>query len=123
MRLLIVDDHEILRRTLRLFVQQYDDLIVVGEAADGNEALELCARAHPDIVLIDIYMPQMDGVTATRAIHAAYPDIQVIGMTGYRSRDNVAATLAAGAIACLDKLDVPAHLIPTIRNSLHAPAA
>lgn len=119
---MIVDDHETLRHTLRLFVQQQDGLVLAGEAADGQEALELCALTQPDIVLMDIFMPQMDGVTATRAICDAYPEVRVIGMTGHHTRKNIADVLAAGATACLDKYTLTARLLSIIHESQCAPA-
>lgn len=123
LRIMIVDDHETLRRTLCLFVQQQDELVLAGEAANGQEALELCALTRPDIVLMDIFMPHMDGVTATRAIHDAYPNIRVIGMTGQHTRENIADALAAGATACLDKNDLTTRLLSIIHESLRTPTA
>lgn len=75
---LVADDHELLREGLAQFLENCDGIHVVGMAQDGQEALELCARLKPDVVLMDIRMPRMDGITATRLIRKDYPDIHVV---------------------------------------------
>jgi NarL family two-component system response regulator LiaR len=102
-RVLIADDHSLVRSGLRLFLLAYEDLELVGEAASGEEAVQLCARCEPDVVLIDLIMPGMDGVTATRAIRAQYPQVQVIALTNFQELDMVQKALQAGAIAYLLK--------------------
>src|SRR6476620_863466 len=83
-RVLIVDDHAVVRSGLAAFLQVFDDLELVGEAANGQQALRLCEQVQPDVVLMDQVMPGMDGATATRAIRQQYPHIQVIALTSFR---------------------------------------
>ena len=80
-RVLVVDDYLVVRRGLAALLQAFDDIVLVGEAQNGAEALELCATARPDVVLMDLLMPEGDGVGATRAIHERYPNIQVLVLT------------------------------------------
>src|SRR5439155_4576593 len=77
---LIVDDHAVVRSGLEAFLQVHDDLELVGEAANGQQALHLCEQVQPDVVLMDLMMPGMDGATATRAIRQQFPHIQVIAL-------------------------------------------
>lgn len=102
-RVLVVDDHEIVRNGLKVFLQTCDDLVLAGEACDGQGALKLCAEAAPDVVLMDIVMPGMNGILATRLIHERFPQIRVIGLTSYENEDLVSDMLEAGAISYLLK--------------------
>ena len=102
-RLLIVDDHTMVRRGLTMFLQAYDDLELIGEAASGPEAIRLCASLKPDVVLMDLLMPGMDGPTAIRAIRQAQPEIQVIALTSFGKEELVKAALVAGAVGFLLK--------------------
>ncbi len=102
-RVMIVDDHAMLRKGLAVFIMSYGDLKLVGEAANGEEALALCAQIHPDIVLMDLMMPIMDGINATRHIHREYPDIQVIVLTSFGEEMLIKDVLEAGAISYLFK--------------------
>ncbi len=102
-RVLLVDDHDMVRRGLAVFLLAYDDFELVGEAVNGKEALELCAQLHPDVVLMDLMMPVMDGVTAIQAIRKNFPDIQVIALTSFSEEKLVEASLKAGAIGYLFK--------------------
>src|SRR5258708_36783917 len=95
-RLLIVDDHAMVRRGLAIFLRAYDDLELVGEAAGGAEALRLCAQLQPDVVLMDLVMPEMDGTTAIRAIRQAHPQIQIIALTSFGKQEQVQPRLEAG---------------------------
>jgi NarL family two-component system response regulator LiaR len=114
-RLLIVDDHAMVRLGLTVFLRPYADLEVVGEASSGEEALQRCAQDHPDIVLMDLVMPGIDGVTATQRIRQAYPNIRVIALTSFGKEELVRAALQAGAIGYLFK-DVSAEeLVQAIR--------
>jgi DNA-binding NarL/FixJ family response regulator len=96
-RLAIVDDHELSRAGVRDMLMDVDDFEIVGEATDGLEALELCRSAHPDLVLMDLRMPRMDGLTATRAIKEEYPEISVLVMTMHENPDYLLRALRAGA--------------------------
>ena len=79
-RVAIVDDHAIVRRGLSAILNTNDQLKLVGEAEDGQEAIDLCELAQPEVVLMDLIMPRMDGIEATRIIHQRWPHIQVLGM-------------------------------------------
>jgi NarL family two-component system response regulator LiaR len=102
-RVLLVDDQPVVRSGLSAFLLVYDDLELVGEAASGEEAVRLCERARPDVVLMDLVMPGMDGATATRAIRERCPEIQVIVLTSFREEELVEGALQAGAIGYLLK--------------------
>jgi NarL family two-component system response regulator LiaR len=102
-RVLIVDDHAMVRTGLATFMEVLDDLELVGQAADGREAVALCARLQPDVVLMDLVMPEMDGVTATRLIRERRPGTQVLALTSFQERDLVRDALQAGAVGYLLK--------------------
>lgn len=102
-QIVIVDDHAMLRKGLAVFLNSYADLRLVGEAANGKEAVALCAEKQPDIVLMDLLMPIMDGITATRHIRQEFPDIQVIALTSFGEERLIKDVLKAGAISYLFK--------------------
>jgi len=102
-RVLVVDDHTMVRRGLATFLKVYDDLELVGEAASGPEAIQLCAQVFPDVVLMDMVMPDMDGATATRRIRQDFPNVQVIALTSFKEEELVMGALQAGAIGYLLK--------------------
>jgi NarL family two-component system response regulator LiaR len=102
-RVLIVDDHAVVRSGLSAFLSVYADLELVGEAAGGLQAVDSCARACPDVVLMDLVMPGMDGAAATKAIRQACPQIQVLALTSFKEDHLVQAALQAGAIGYLLK--------------------
>ena len=102
-RVMIVDDHAMVRSGLRLFLSGEDDLEVVAEAGDGQEAIDLCPQAQPDVILMDIVMPGVDGPTAMAHIRQDYPHIQVIALTSFLEEDLVRNALQAGAISYLLK--------------------
>ncbi|MFI6982494.1 response regulator [Embleya sp. NPDC050154] len=116
-RLLIVDDQELIRTGLRLFLQTQDDLVVVGEAEDGDEAIELAGALRPDVVLMDIRMPRMDGVEATARLHAAgiSPPPRVLILTTFDLDEYVFGALRAGAAGFLLKDASRARLVEAIR--------
>src|SRR5215211_2850533 len=96
-RLVLVDDHHLLRRGFRSLLAGEPDLEVVGEASNGREAIELCNRLHPDFVLMDVRMPRMDGLAATREIKREHPNIVVLIMTMHENTDYLLEALDAGA--------------------------
>lgn len=100
---MIVDDHSMVRKGLATILRIRPGLKLVGEAADGRQALELCAQTRPDVILMDMVMPEMDGAAATRAIRAYWPEIQVIVLTSFKEKDLVQSALEAGAIGYLLK--------------------
>jgi NarL family two-component system response regulator LiaR len=114
-RVLLVDDHDMVRRGLALFLQAYDDLTMVGEAEDGGEAIRRCAALLPDVVVMDLMMPGMDGASATRAIREQFPTVQVIALTSFQEEGMVQRALQAGAIGYLLKNVSAAELAAAIR--------
>ena len=102
-RVAIVDDHAVVRSGLAAFLSVSDDLELVGQAENGMEAVRLCETEHPDVVLMDLVMPGMDGVAATRAIKERFPDIQVIALTSFPEDNLVQEVLRAGALSYLLK--------------------
>jgi NarL family two-component system response regulator LiaR len=102
-RVMLVDDHNVVRSGLATFLKAYDDLELVGEAKNGLEALNLCHQKKPDVILMDLMMPEMDGIAATRAILQEYPEIKIIAMTSFEEEELVHGVLAAGAISYLLK--------------------
>ena len=115
-RLLLADDHAVMRQGLRSLLAEEDDIAVIGEAADGVEAVELAHRLHPDVVLMDFSMPRMDGVEATRRLHQEMPEVKVIGLSMYQESDRSAAMMDAGAAAYLSKSGKSDVLLQTIRR-------
>ena len=102
-QVLLVDDHNVVRSALATFLKAYDDLELVAEAKNGLEALNLCREKKPDVILMDLMMPEMDGIAATRAILADYPEIKIIAMTSFEEEELVQGVLGAGAISYLLK--------------------
>lgn len=102
-RILLVDDQTLFRESLALLLTSQPDLMVVGQAANGEAALDLAATARPQVVLMDLRMPILDGVAATRRLRAAHPDVQVIALTTFDDDADVLAALRAGAIGYLLK--------------------
>ena len=96
-RVLIVDDHAVVRMGLRVFFDLQDDIDVVGEAADGSEGVAVARRLEPDVVLMDLLMPNMDGVTAIGRIKAERPETEIVTMTSFIEEAKVTAALEAGA--------------------------
>ena len=114
-RILVVDDHQLVRAGLVSLLEGTDEFEVVGQAADGAEAVELAADTAPDVVLMDLSMPIMDGVTATRVLLAARPEIAVVVLTSFADQVRVAEALAAGAVGYLLKDSHPRDLLAGIR--------
>ncbi len=114
-RVMIVDDHDMVRRGLAVFLKVKPDLELVGEASNGEEALRLCHQAQPDVILMDMVMPEMDGATATRLIRERYPQVQIIALTSFQEQELVQKALQAGAISYLLKNVSAADLTEAIR--------
>lgn len=115
--LLLVDDHPVTRSGIRFFLSSYSDLTVVGEAGSGVEALALVTALEPDLVLMDAYMPGLDGIAATKAIRQSHPSVQVLGLTGLPDDTVVRRLLAAGARGCLTKDVTGRELVSAIRSA------
>ncbi len=118
-RVLIADDHSIVREGLRMFLGRDPELALVGEAADGAEAVSLSRELRPDVVLMDLLMPVMDGIAATSAIRSELPETEVIALTSVLESAAVIGAVKAGAIGYLLK-DTQA---PELRNAIKAAAA
>ena len=114
-RVMLVDDHNVVRSGLATFLKAYDDLELVGEARNGLEAVNLCRQKKPDVILMDLMMPEMDGIAATRAILADHPEIKIIAMTSFEDEQLVQGVLAAGAISYLLKNVTSDELATAIR--------
>lgn len=118
-RVMIVDDHAMVRKGLGFFLVAQDDLELVGEASSGQEALHKCEELNPDVVLMDMMMPNMNGVEATRAIRQKWPEIQVIALTSFKENDLVQDALRAGAISYLLK-NISADELAAAIRAAHA---
>jgi NarL family two-component system response regulator LiaR len=116
-RVLIVDDHAMLRKGLKLFLKGFDDLALAGEADGGAEAVRLCAQLKPDVVLMDMLMPGVDGVEATRQICTQYPGVRVIALTSFHDPELVERAIQAGAIGYLLKNVSASELARAIREA------
>jgi two-component system, NarL family, response regulator LiaR len=102
-KVLLVDDHAVVRSGLGAVLMSSDDMELVGEARNGEEAVNLCRQLQPDVVLMDLMMPVMDGVEATRVICQRWPRIKVIALTSFKEKETVEGALKAGAMSYLLK--------------------
>ena len=102
-RVMVVDDHTMVRRGLATFLKVFDDLELAGDASSGQAAIQLCAQLQPDVILMDMAMPDMDGATATRIIRQQFPKVQVLALTSFKEEILVQSALQAGAIGYLLK--------------------
>jgi NarL family two-component system response regulator LiaR len=118
-RVMLVDDHTMVRRGLATFLKVFDDLELAGEAASGQAAIELCGQVLPDVILMDLMMPDMDGATATRIIRQNFPKVQVVALTSFKEEQVVQNALQAGAIGYLLK-DVSADELARAIRAAHS---
>lgn len=118
-RVMLVDDHAVVRSGLSTFLMICEDMVMVGEAASGEQALKLCLQEKPDVVLMDLVMPDMDGATATHLIRERCPEIQVIALTSFKEQNLVQGALQAGAIGYLLK-DVTAEELANAIRAAYA---
>ena len=114
--ILLVDDHAVVRQGLRSFLDLQDDIEIVGEAQDGEEAVALVQEKVPDVVLMDLIMPKMDGIEATRAIGRSSPGTKVLVLTSFAEDDKVFPAIKAGAMGYLMKDTSPQELAQAIRS-------
>ena len=121
-RLLIADDHAVVRTGLRHLVATFDGVELVGAAANGDEAVALCAEHRPDVVLMDLEMPVVDGIEATRRIVEAAPGVAVVVLTSFSDREQILRALDAGAIGYLLKDAEPAELERAVRAAARGEA-
>ena len=126
-RVLLVDDHGVVRRGLRGYLELLDDIEVIGEAENGLRGVELAAELVPDVVLMDIVMPQLDGIGAITRIKAAQPEVQIVALTSFIEEDKVQGVLEAGASGYLLKDaeadEVAAAVRAAHRGEMHLDAA
>ncbi len=117
-RVLIADDHSVIREGLRMFLSLDEEITIVGEAADGVEAIELTRQLKPDVVIMDLFLPELDGVMATRIIRQQFPKTQVIALTGSLNEFAVDNTIRAGAIGFVLKTSDAQELSRTIHAAV-----
>ena len=122
-RVLVVDDHQLVRAGLINLLNAAHDVEVVGEAADGHQALEVARGALPEVALMDLSMPGLDGAEATRLLLAEQPDVRIVALTSFSDRQRVEAVLSAGAVGYLLKDSRPDELLGAVRAAAagHAP--
>ena len=118
-RVLIVDDHSGVRRGIRNLLQTAKDMIVVGEGGNGAEAIELAATRNPDILLLDIELPDQRGDAVMRHIHKVQPDMKVLAVSSYSDRDYILGMLENGASGYITKDEAPMMLLDAIRSIIH----
>lgn len=118
-RVMIVDDHTVVRSGLATFLMAYEDMELVAEATSGEQALSLCSQAKPDVVLMDLVMPGMDGATAIRLLRERCSDIQVVALTSFKEQELVQGALQAGAIGYLLK-DISAEELASAIRAAYA---
>lgn len=116
-RVMIVDDHDIVRRGIATFLSGFDDLLLVGEAANGRDALRVCGDVQPHVIMMDMMLPDMDGITLTRSIREAYPNVQIVMLTSAKDGDLVHGALQAGAISYMLKNISVRDMAETIRTA------
>ena len=116
-RVLIVDDQAVVRSGLSAFLAVFEDLDLVGEAANGLEAVQRCDELLPDVIIMDLMMPEMGGVEATREIHARHPEVHILVLTSFPEEDLVQKAMQAGAISYLLKNTAAADLIAAVRDA------
>ena len=105
-RVIIADDHNMVRKGLRVLLEEFDDLEVIAECTDGQYAVDTCRKDCPDVVLMDMIMPRLNGIEATVEIKAACPNTQIIALTSFSDEDHVKNALEAGAVGYLDRKSV-----------------
>ncbi len=118
-RVMLVDDHTMVRRGLATFLKVFDDLQLAGEAESGEDAIRLCADVLPDVILMDMVLPAMDGATATRLIRQQFPQVQIIALTSFKEGALIKQALEAGAIGYLLK-DISAEELVQAIRAAHA---
>lgn len=117
-KVLLVDDHAVVRSGLGAVLLSYEDMVLVGEAGNGEEAIRLCEQTQPDVILMDLMMPVMDGVAATEAIRRKWPRTNVIALTSFKEKEMVEGALKAGAMSYLLKNVSATELVSAIRGAV-----
>ncbi len=117
-RVMLVDDHTVVRRGLAAVLSVSDDMCLIGEAGDGEEAIHLCERLQPDVILMDMLMPKMDGIAATKAIHDRWPKVRIIALTSFKEKEYVEGALKVGATSYMLKNVSADELLSAIRRAM-----
>jgi len=115
-RTLLADDHTVMREGLARLLSQEPDMEIVGQAGDGQEAVEIANQLMPDIILMDLSMPRLNGIEATKIIHQQHPEIQIIGLSLYTEDERAREMIEAGAVHYLSKAGAPSELKNAIRR-------
>jgi DNA-binding NarL/FixJ family response regulator len=115
-RVMIVDDHAMVRAGMKILLEESEDIAVIGEANNGQQAIELVEKLDPDVILMDLHMPVMDGIEATRRIMANRPNQHILVLTGLLDDERLFQSIQAGAQGCVDKTIQPEELVQTIRS-------
>jgi two-component system, NarL family, response regulator LiaR len=121
-RVMLVDDHAVVRSGLGAVLLTNDDMILVGESSNGEEAIRLAEKLQPDVILMDLMMPVLDGVSATAAIKSKWPHISIIALTSFKEKEMVEGALKAGAMSYLLKNVSAAELVTAIRGAVQGQA-
>jgi NarL family two-component system response regulator LiaR len=116
-KVLIVDDYPLVRQGIKTLLSVYDDIEVIGEAEDGQKAIQICEKTKPDIVLMDLVMPEVNGIEATRGILKNWPDVKVVTLTSFIDKKFIEDSIKAGAIGYVLKNISGEKLVETIRNA------
>ena len=116
-RILLVDDHEVVRTGLRMLLEGQPDIVIVGEASSGLKALQLASELHPDVIVMDITLPDISGIEATRRIKDKYPDVSIVALTIHEDEQYFFEMLQGGASAYVPKRAAPEDLISAIRTA------
>lgn len=116
-RVLLIDDHRQVHQAVTAILAMEDDIQLVGQGSNGQEAIDLCAELQPDLVLMDVVMPVMDGVTATNCIHKQFPNIKILVLSSFQDHESVYAMLHNGATGYITKSSLTHELIDTVRTT------
>ena len=116
--ILLVDDHPVMRALLRQVLEAYSDIVIVAEAEDGEEAVKLATIHHPTVALIDLHLPKLSGIEATKLIRLQSPGTAIIGLTANEPDDREIEIISAGASAVLNKADTFQELYPSITKAV-----
>jgi two-component system, NarL family, response regulator LiaR len=115
-KIVIVDDHAMVRKGMKAFLGEFEDLQVIGDASDGWKAVELVNQLAPDVILLDLFMPGMDGIETTQRLIAIQPHLKIVILTAYVKEDKVIEAIKAGALGYVAKESQPDELVQTIRT-------
>jgi two-component system, NarL family, response regulator LiaR len=116
-KVIVVDDHPLVRHGIKTVFEAYDDIEMIAEAENGKEALEICAKYKPDVVIMDMVMPILDGAEATSQLIRSFPDIKVIALTSFNDKDLIRKSLKAGAVSFVLKNVSGAKLVKIIKDA------